>query len=211
MKVLLGTRNRGKIQEFKQILSVIPAMEWLTFEDVPFVDVIEDGSTFEENALKKARQIFQQTQLPVLAEDAGLVVDALDGEPGVFSARYSGEEATSQQNISKLLSMLEGVEDRVARFVCCAVFIDSDGNEFVSHGNLEGRIAHEPRGHGGFGYDPVFILDEYAQTLAELDEKIKNAISHRRMAIEGLKDRLVQFAASSSAKADPNGSGSELL
>ncbi len=192
MRLLLGTKNRGKIREILSILGDLPNLELLTFEDQPFSDVPETGSSFLENARLKARKISAETGLPVLAEDSGLEVEALGGAPGVRSARFAGEDATDEQNIRKLLELLRDVPDekRGARFVCVAVVHFPDGRELTAQGELRGRIAREPQGTHGFGYDPVFIPEGFGQTLAELGPDIKNRISHRRKALEGIKEAL---------------------
>lgn len=191
MKLLLGTKNRGKLRELFALLGDLP-LELLTGEDVPFSDVPETGRTFRENALLKARAIAQETGLPVLAEDSGLEVEALQGAPGVYSARFAGEGATDEQNIRKLLELLKAVPEgrRRARFVCAAVVRFPEGTELWAEGELRGRIAHEPRGEHGFGYDPVFIPEGYDRTLAELGPAVKDRISHRRRALEQLKAKL---------------------
>ncbi len=192
MKLLLGTKNDRKFPEFFKILADLP-IEWLTYHERPFRDVPEDGRTFLENALKKARQISQATGLAVLAEDAGLEVEALGGKPGVYSARFAGvagRRATDQQNIEKLLKLLKGVEDRRAHFVCVAVLHFPDGKELISEGELKGHIAQEARGTHGFGYDPVFIPEGYERTLAELGPSVKDEISHRSKALQQLKREL---------------------
>lgn len=192
MRLLLGTKNPGKIKEIKDIFSDLPALELLTFTERPFSDVLEDGQTFAENARKKAYQISAETGLPVLAEDSGLEVDVLGGAPGVESARFAGAAKDDRKNIEKLLHMLESTANRRARFRCVVVLYLLDGREFFSEGVLEGRIAHEPRGTTGFGYDPIFIPKSFAQTLAELGPAVKNQISHRRRALEGLKPQLIE-------------------
>lgn len=192
MKLLLGTKNDQKFPEFFKILADLP-IEWLTYLECPFHDVHEDGRTFQENALKKAREISRETGLVVLAEDAGLEVEALEGRPGVYSARFAGvraQRATDQQNIEKLLRLLESVENRSARFVCVAVLRFPDGKELITKGELRGHIAHAPRGTRGFGYDPVFIPEGYEKTLAELGPSVKDEISHRRRALEQLRKEL---------------------
>lgn len=193
MRLLLGTKNSGKIREIKQILAGIPSLELLTFREQPFSDVPEDRETLEENARKKAQQILYETGLAVLAEDSGLEVQALGGAPGVQSARFAGETKDDRANIEKLLDVLKNVTDRRARFRCVAVLHLADGQEFLGEGTLSGWIALEPRGTAGFGYDPVFIPVGYDATLAELGTEIKNQISHRRRAIEGLKAQLMEY------------------
>ena len=190
MRLLLGTRNRGKIAEIVRILSDIPRLELFTSEDVPFADVAETGATFVENAHLKARQISSETGYPVLAEDSGLEVDALDGAPGVHTARFAGGDASDQANIDKLLGLLDGIEARRARFVCAAVLRHADGQETIATGELRGQIAHRQRGQSGFGYDPVFIPDGYGQTLAELGDEVKREISHRRQALDALRQKM---------------------
>ena len=192
MQLLLGTRNRGKIAEILHILADIPGLELLTVDDVPFADVAETGTTFVENARLKARQISTETGYPVLAEDAGLEVDALDGTPGVYTARYAGQNATTEANIAKLLAALDGVEDRSARFVCVAVLHQFKHDEIVTEGELRGRIAREASGDGGFGYDPVFMPDGHERTLAELGDDVKGEISHRRQALDAVRGELMQ-------------------
>ena len=191
MQLLLGTRNRGKIAEIRRILADLSGLVLLTFEDVPFADVAETGATFADNARLKARQIATETGYPVLAEDSGLEVGALDGAPGVHTARYAGEGATDAANIAKLLAALDGVQDRSARFVCVAVLSWPDGSERLSEGELRGRIAHEPRGSAGFGYDPVFVPEGHQRTLAELGEHVKHEISHRRHALDAVRYELM--------------------
>ncbi len=187
MLLLLGTKNTHKIREITEILSDLSNIRLLTFRECSFSEIAEDGQTFAENARKKAHQICAQTGLPVLAEDSGLEVDALGGAPGVHSARFAGPHNDSRANITKLLELLKDTEDRRARFRCVAVLVFPDGEEFLSEGVLEGQIAQAPRGSEGFGYDPVFIPQGYTQTLAELGPQIKNRISHRRRALEGLR------------------------
>lgn len=194
MRLLLGTKNPHKIREIREICSELcgEALELLTFWERPFSEVLEDGQTFEENARKKAHQICAQTGLTVLAEDSGLEVFALGGAPGVRSARFAGEHKDDRANIEKLLSMLGNSADRRARFRCVAVLAWPTGDELLSEGVLWGQIAHAPRGTAGFGYDPIFIPDGYTQTLAELGPQIKNRMSHRRRALEGLMHQLQQ-------------------
>jgi len=189
VRVLLGTKNPGKIREILSILSDMSGVKLLTVEECPFSDVEEDGETFLENALIKARKISKETGLAVLAEDSGLEVTALGGAPGVRSARFAGEGAEDRDNIAKLLRLLEGVKNRSARFVCVAALHFPDGRELVAEGELGGRIAHEMRGESGFGYDPVFIPEGFEETLAELGPELKNELSHRRRALEKLKEK----------------------
>lgn len=192
MKIVLATRNRGKIKEIKEILS---GTEVLTLDDFPNLTMPpETGQTFRENALSKALFVAEKTNLPALADDSGLEVDALGGRPGVFSARYAGKDATDEENYLKLLGEMKGVamEKRKARFRCvmALAFPDGEGTAFTFDGVFEGYIASEPRGKDGFGYDPVFFVPERNKTAAELTLEEKNAISHRARALRKLKEFL---------------------
>lgn len=188
MRLLLATRNEGKIRELRDLLSGIDNLEILTYSERAFDPVEETGDTFCENALLKARAISKETRLPVLADDAGLEVDALDGAPGVTSARFSGVPVDPKRNNSLLLERLTGVEDRRARFRICAVLRLPDGREVIREGTLPGHIARAPCGTGGFGYDPLFVPNGSTKTLAQLNLTEKNAISHRRRAIAALRE-----------------------
>ncbi len=192
--LLLGTKNEGKLSELRELLADLEGVELLTFHARPFKSVEETGLSFEENARLKARTICAETGLPVLAEDAGLEVDALGGEPGVHSARFAGVPVNYERNNTLLLERLAGVRDRRARFIAVAVLCFPDGREFVREGILTGRIARKLEGEGGFGYDPLFIPDGFSRTLAEMTLVDKNRISHRRRAIEGIKQVLRELA-----------------
>jgi len=181
--LLLGTQNEGKIEEAKGLLAGIAGMELLTLSDRPFSDVEETGNTFLENALLKATSIGQETGLCVLSEDAGLEVAALDGRPGVRSARFAGEPSDPARNNQRLLQELEDISDRIARFVTVAALRLADGQLFVTTGVFPGSIGTELRGDGGFGYDPLFIPDGETRTLAEMGLQEKNRISHRARAL----------------------------
>jgi len=193
-RLLLGTRNRGKIAELRSLLSDLPDVELLTFEDLPFSEVEETGETFLDNALLKARSIVKETGLPVLAEDAGLEVFYLGGEPGVRSARYAGDGHDYSANNALLLERLRGVEDRRARFITVAVLILPDHQVFVTTGTLSGTIAHAPAGDGGFGYDPIFIPERMSRTLAEISLDEKNRISHRMRAMRRMGPIIADLA-----------------
>jgi XTP/dITP diphosphohydrolase len=184
-KLLLASRNQHKIEELQQMLAGLN-IEVISLDDVPDMPVIEeDGNTFSENASKKARLTTMHTGFTCLADDSGLVVDALRGQPGVYSARFAGEDADDQKNNRKLLQMLQGFdgEKRRARFVCVIAISDPQGNVHTVEGTCEGRIDYEERGTGGFGYDPLFIPEGYSQTFAELSREEKNRISHRGQAL----------------------------
>jgi len=185
MKLLLATRNRGKLVELRDMLTGT-GWDAVMLTDVPGVpEVEEDGTTFVENACKKARVGASATRMWTLAEDAGLEVDALKGEPGIRSARYCGEGASDKDRIDKVLAQTIAVPDerRTARFRCAMCLIDPAGNEKTFEGTCEGKIAHHARGRYGFGYDPIFIPDGHAQTFAELGLDVKAQISHRAQAM----------------------------
>lgn len=189
-EVVLATTNKGKAREFAKLLEgVFESVISLSDLDSP-PEVIEDGLTFRDNALKKAREIAQYSGKLTLADDSGLVIDALDGRPGVISARYSGEEATDQTNIDKVLKELGDNPNRRARFVCVLALVDPTGEELVVEGFCEGEILNELRGEGGFGYDPIFYLPDRDKTMAEIGPEIKNQISHRSNALKELRAKL---------------------
>ena len=194
MRLLLATKNEGKLNELCALLSQVEGITPVTFHERSFSSVEETGTTFLENALLKARAVSRETGLAVLAEDAGLEVDALDGAPGVRSARFGGLPPDTAQNNALLLERLSGRSDRQARFVAWAVLRLPDGREFTSEGVLPGRIAPAPRGTAGFGYDPLFIPEGDTRTLAEIPLEEKNRMSHRRRAIDGLKAIVMQVA-----------------
>ncbi len=202
MILLLGTRNAGKIRELKDLLADVRGLKLLSVVDRPFAEVEEDGSTFRDNALLKARSISAQTGLCVLADDAGLEVDALAGEPGIRSARYSGEPVDYQRNNALLLERMHGIVDRRARFVVVVALHLVDGREYVREGVLPGQIVQHPVGGGGFGYDPLFIPDGSTRTLAQMTMEEKNRISHRRQAIEAIKGVLAKIASEDPQAAD---------
>lgn len=191
-KILLATANRGKIKEIKHILEGLD-LDIVTLDDYPGLSLPpEEGSTFRENALIKARGAALKTGVAVLADDSGLEVDFLGGRPGIRSARYAGTGASDKENWLKLLKELDGVdwEKRRARFRCAVALVWPDGGEEVFEGSFEGVILGEPRGVNGFGYDPVFFIPEMGKTAAELTPNEKNSVSHRAKALEKLKDRL---------------------
>lgn len=189
MKIALATKNAGKAAEIGRILEG-SGVEIVSLQAFPGVELPpETGKTMRENALLKARHVFNSAGLPALADDSGLEVDFLGGAPGVYSARYSGEKATDEENWRKLLKELEGVppEKRSARFRCALALVGLDGDEHLFEGVFEGSIAEAPRGFNGFGYDPVFIPLGMERTAAELAPEEKNRISHRARALEALK------------------------
>ena len=190
--LLVGTGNRDKAAELAQLLDGLP-WDIKTLRDyLPVPEPIEDGDTFEANALKKARYFCSCFDVWCLADDSGLIADALDGAPGVMSARYAGPDCTYADNNAKLLRALSGQNDeqRRARFVCCAALATPDGLEHCELGIVEGRIADAPRGTNGFGYDPLFIPEGFDQTFGELDPAVKQRISHRARAFRKMRDFL---------------------
>ncbi len=185
-EVVLATKNKGKAEEFTSLLmgvfqKIIPLRD---LDSAP--DIVEDGSTFRENVLKKARSISEFTQKLTLADDSGLEVEALGGRPGMLSSRYDGESARDEDNITKLLRELSGLSNRKGRFICTLALVTPGGKEIVVEGTCEGIIIDEPRGEGGFGYDPVFFVPEMNKTFAELSSEEKNRISHRARAVKAL-------------------------
>ena len=187
MKLVLATRNQGKVYEIGEILKNQNGIELLSLRNYPDApDVVEDGKTYQENAIKKASALAEYTGQLTIADDSGLEVDALDGAPGVYSARYAGENASDQDRILKLLGALQNIPDsrRSGRFTCTVAIAEPLAQVRVVRGICEGRIIRTPRGASGFGYDPIFVPLGYAETFAELGDKIKNQISHRAKALK---------------------------
>ena len=187
LQVVVATHNPHKVEELQRILApLLPGVE-LVPDDGP--EPVEDGDTFEANALIKARAAHERTGLPALADDSGIAVDALGGAPGIRSARYAGTR-DAQDNVELLLANLAGHADRGARFVCAAAWVDADG-EVVERGEWAGTVADAPRGDGGFGYDPIFLPhDADGRAAAELAPEEKDALSHRRIAFTALAERI---------------------
>jgi XTP/dITP diphosphohydrolase len=183
--VVIASKNPHKVAEIRDVLAGT-GLDFELVEDIGWPDVEETEPTLEGNALLKARTVRDFTGHAVIADDTGLEVDALRGAPGVFSARYAGEDATYDENVTKLLAEMDGVADRSARFRTVMVLIDEAGQEVVVEGVTEGEITHERRGSNGFGYDPVFLIGE--QTFAEMPIEDKNEISHRALALRALAE-----------------------
>lgn len=191
-KIIFATGNEGKMREIKMIMADMD-IEILSMKEAGIsISVEENGGTFEENALIKARAVAACTDEIVMADDSGLEVDYLNGEPGVFSARYLGEDTPYSTKNADIIRRLEGVPDekRTARFVCAIAAVAPDGREFAVNGVIEGRIGYEERGAHGFGYDPIFYVPELGKTTAELPEEEKNKISHRGRALQLIKEEL---------------------
>lgn len=194
-RIVFATGNAGKMNEIREILADMP-FEILSMKEAGIeADVEENGSTFEENALIKAEAIAGLTDAVVMADDSGLEVDYLHGEPGIYSARYLGEDAPFSAKMADILRRLEGVpeRERTARFVCAIAVLLPDGRKFTVRGTAEGRIGCEARGDNGFGYDPIFYVPEFKRTMAELTETEKNQISHRGKALQLMKEELQKY------------------
>lgn len=193
-KLVLASGNKGKLNEFNILLAPLNiVVQPLTdYPDMP--ETIEDGTTFSENAIKKAREAAAYTGLPALADDSGLEVDYLKGQPGVYSARFAGEPKDDAANNCKLLALMKGVpwEQRTARFRCVIAICTPEGTVDTSNGTCEGYILENEKGSGGFGYDPLFYVPEFNKTFAELEMTEKNKISHRGRALQGMVNILTE-------------------
>lgn len=196
-RLVLATRNPGKVREMQAFLADlgVEVLGLEAFPDVPEVE--EDGLTFVDNALKKARTVAVATGLPALADDSGLEVDALGGRPGVYSARFAGPRATDEENNARLLAEMDGVPPglRGARYRAVVVVVTPDGREALREGTCEGEILSAPRGTGGFGYDPLFRVPELDKTFAELAPEERRAVSHRFRALRALRPALERLFA----------------
>jgi XTP/dITP diphosphohydrolase len=203
-KVILATTNKGKMKEFQVLLEPLDiqiiTIDQLEQELLP--EVIEDGETFEENALKKANAFYEQYRLPTLADDSGLEVDSMGGAPGIYSARYAGDGKSDQDNVDKLLHEMQGIieEQRNANFTCAIAYVDGGNPPLITRGICRGRISVQPQGEHGFGYDPVFYLPELNKTMAQLSKEEKNQISHRFQALKKLAKELKQRLLTNEAK-----------
>lgn len=189
MKIIAATKNKNKLREFGEILK---DFEIVSQEEAGIdIDVEETGTTFEENSMLKAKAIFRATGIAAIADDSGLCVDALGGEPGVYSARYGGEGLDDSGRVQLLLKNMKDVPDdrRSARFVCAITLIDKDG-VITARGECEGSIAHTPQGENGFGYDPVFYVEQFGKTMAQITPEQKNAISHRGKALNVFAEKI---------------------
>lgn len=189
-KLILSTGNKNKVYEIREILKDLP-IEVVSKDDIDLghIDVVEDGTTLSENSIKKAKVLSEYTDYMVMADDSGLFVDALNGEPGIYSNRYAGEEGNDKANNIKLLDALKDVElgNRTAKFMTVIALVTEDKEVITISGEVLGAIGFENIGNNGFGYDPLFIPEGYYKTFAELGEDIKNSISHRAKALEEMK------------------------
>ncbi len=195
-KIIFATGNQGKMEEIRDILGDL-GVEILSMKEAGIqVDIIEDGKTFEENALIKASAIAKEVQednVVVLADDSGLEVDYLNKEPGIYSARYMGEDTSYNIKNQNIIQRLEGIEkeQRTARFVCAIAAVFPNGETCVTVGTIEGYIGWEPAGENGFGYDPIFYVEEYNCSTAQLPMEVKNQLSHRGKALRSMKEKLI--------------------
>lgn len=190
MRLIIASNNKHKIKEIKEILGG-------KFEEIVSLreagidhETVEDGKTFAENAYKKAREIAEISGAASLADDSGICVDALDGAPGIFSARFAGEHGNDEANNALVLEKLKGKADRGAHYTCAISLVYPDGTHISAEGYMYGDITENPRGFGGFGYDPLFVLKGESRTVAEMSEDEKNAVSHRRRALDALLEKL---------------------
>ncbi len=190
MKIIAATSNKGKVREIKSIFSG-EDFEIISMKEAGLErEIEENGTTFEENALIKARTIAQLCDCAVLSDDSGLCVEALNGAPGIYSARYGGEDTTYDVKMKKLLDEISDADNRSAKFVSACALVYPDGRELVGMGEVHGRIGFEPKGENGFGYDPIFISDELNKTFAEATDDEKNSISHRKRALMDLYNKM---------------------
>lgn len=191
MNIIIASNNKGKIKEFKKILEPLGYNVFSQSEAGVNIEVEETGTTFEENAKLKARAIYNLKHTAVLADDSGIVVDYLNGEPGIYSARYMGLQTDEERRRCVLYKMKDAKkEDRTARYVCCICYIEEDGKENIVNGIWEGIVADKEYGENGFGYDPIFMPNGSDKTVAQMLPEEKNTISHRAMAIQKLKELL---------------------
>lgn len=207
-RVVLASHNRSKLTELRRILSGLD-VELADPDDVALPEVEETGDTFADNALLKARAAVAATGLASVADDSGLVVDALGGEPGVRSARYAGGHGDDAANLALVLARMGGRADRAARFLCVAALVAPDGREWTAEGTMEGTLTDAPRGAGGFGYDPVLVPLGDVRTAAELSPQEKDAISHRGHAFRALRPAIAELAGTTgdAPASNPDGAG----
>ena len=193
-KIVFATGNKGKVKEIQMILADLGAEIVTMKEEGIQADVDENGTTYEENAMIKAREVAKYTDYIVMADDSGLEIDYLNKEPGIYSARYMGEDTSYTIKNMNLVERLNGVpdEERTARFVCAIAAVLPDGRVLETRETIEGRIGYEERGENGFGYDPIFMLPEYGKSTAEISAELKNELSHRGKALRLMKEKLME-------------------
>lgn len=192
MRLIIATGNEDKVREIDEILEGT-GFEAISMKQAGFnPDIVEDGATFEENALKKAMAVHELSGEYVMADDSGLCIDALDGAPGIYSARFCGEDSTYEEKFRKIFEMLADVPEdkRTAQFVCAIAVVKPDGTSFTVRGECRGVLHEKPVGENGFGYDPIFYVPEFGMTTAQMDPEVKNSISHRGRALRAMVEKL---------------------
>lgn len=192
MRIVIATGNKDKVREINEILKGTD-FEAISMKEAGVkLDIVEDGTTFEENAMIKAQSVFDVLGGYVIADDSGICIDALDGRPGIYSARFCGENSTYEEKFATIFEMLKDVPEdkRTAQFVCAIAVIRPDGSKFTVRGEVRGVLVEEPRGDNGFGYDPIFYVPEYNMTTAQMDPELKNSISHRGKALRAMVEKL---------------------
>ncbi len=192
MRLIIATGNEDKVREIDEILEGT-GFEAISMKQAGFnPDIVEDGKTFEENALKKAMAVHELSGEYVMADDSGLCIDALDGAPGIYSARFCGEDSTYEEKFKKIFEMLADVPEdkRTAQFVCAIAVVKPDGTSFTVRGECRGVLHEKPVGENGFGYDPIFYVPEFGMTTAQMDPEVKNSISHRGRALRAMVEKL---------------------
>lgn len=192
MRLIIATGNEDKVREIDEILEGT-GFEAISMKQAGFdPDIVEDGTTFEENALKKAMAVYELSGGYVMADDSGLCIDALDGAPGIYSARFCGEDSTYEEKFKKIFEMLADVpeEQRTAQFVCAIAVVRPDGTSFTVRGECRGVLHEKPMGENGFGYDPIFYVPEFGMTTAQMEPEVKNSISHRGRALRSMVEKL---------------------
>lgn len=195
-KIIFATGNKDKVKEIQQIMADLE-IQVITMKEAGIsIDIEENGATYEENALIKSRAVAEFADCIVMADDSGLEIDYLNNEPGIYSARYLGEDTSYRIKNANLIERLKGVpdEERTARFVCAIAAVFPDGYEVTTRGIISGRIGYEEKGTNGFGYDPIFYVPEFGKTTAELSEEEKNQVSHRGNALRLMKEELKKYA-----------------
>ncbi len=192
MRLIIATGNEDKVREIDEILEGT-GFEAISMKQAGFnPDIVEDGTTFEENALKKAMAVHELSGEYVMADDSGLCIDALDGAPGIYSARFCGEDSTYEEKFRKIFEMLADVPEdkRTAQFVCAIAVVKPDGTSFTVRGECRGVLHEKPVGENGFGYDPIFYVPEFGMTTAQMEPEVKNSISHRGRALRAMVEKL---------------------